>query len=187
MNLNALHQIALVYDSIGDLDNAETTIRELINARIYVQGESHPDLAASYYIYAGILKNNNRYQQAIYYNEKAVEVLTTQPEILEGLPVYLKGLANLYHLFGNSEQAFSTYHKAAHTCSEVYSSVSRECALMYQVIGEFFLEENQIDDARVYLQQAYDGFHETMNHDQLAKLEELLESVSIPVAGHRNN
>lgn len=176
--LRAMSGLAVTYNRIGNFGRSEQMYNNLIEARTNVLGENHPQVAVSYFHLAELLKDTGRIEQALTAIQKSDEIMQNLESPHQFYPDILLSKANLFELSGDTELAAESFHKTVQTCAEIRGSQSPGCLRIYQATGVFFLEQKMNNEARNYLQRAYDGYNlrPEPGHEQLTRLKALIES-----------
>lgn len=176
--LRPVSGMAVAYHRIGNYGRAEQMYNKLIENRTIVLGENHPQVAISYYHLGELLKDIGRIEQAAISIEKAVNIMQNLDAPHQLLPDILFSRASLYKESGDSNSASETYHLTAQYCTEIRGAHSPGCTLMFQAIGEYFLDLKHNDEARLYFQHAHEGLSQRAEpgNEQLVTLESLIES-----------
>jgi len=181
--LRTLSSLAVAYHRAGNYGRSEQLLNILIDARIAVLGESHPQVAVSYHHLTELLKDTGRMEQAVSTIEKADMIMQNLSAPHQFHPDILLSKAKLYEQTGKTDLAFKTYQQTGEKCSEIRGAESPGCLRIYQLIGEFFLDHNFNREARFFLQQAFDGYSNRLDpeSEQLKNLALMLD------AAHQND
>jgi len=178
--LRTLSGLAVAYHRAGNYGRSEQMYNILIDRRITVLGESHPQVAVSYHHLAELLKDTGRLEPAVSAIEKADQIMQSLNAPHQFHPDILLSKGKLYELTGETQLAFATYRQTGERCSEIRGAQSPGCLKIYQVIGEFFLNHHHSHEAQFYLQQAFDGYSQRLapESEQLKRLSSLIDTIN---------
>ena len=161
--LRTLSSLAVAYHRTGNIGRSEQMYNSLIEKREKVLGKNHPQVAVSYYHLSELLKDTGRFEQAVSSIEKAELIMQNLDAPHQFHPDILLSKAMLYAQTGQTELAAETYRKTGRKCSEIRGEDSPGCLKIYQTMGEFFLGHQAVDEARIYLQLAFDGYSKRLD------------------------
>jgi eukaryotic-like serine/threonine-protein kinase len=176
--LRAMSSLAVAYHRLGNYGRSEQIHQRLIESRIRVLGENHPQVAVSYHHYAELLKDTGRIEQALRVIQQADEIMQNLSAPHQFYPDIIFSLAELTSRNNDPEAASRAYIRSAQVCAEVRGVLSAGCSRIYQTAGEFLISNGHNSDAIEYLQRAIDVLSPRLQpgHEQLEKLTALIES-----------
>ena len=145
--LMAKGQLVICYLRLPDKEKADQMLAQFNKEKINGSEEGFHERINGIYYY-----ETSKYQKALGYYQRAVDLFEQQKDSLSLLSAYLN-LANTYKLNGNLTQALKYYmlSQKLHEQMDVVLSLS-QC---YESIGMIFMEQQDFAKAEMYVQKAY--------------------------------
>jgi serine/threonine-protein kinase len=147
----ALRDLAYVEKQIGDFQKATKHITKAIAIDKTVNGPKSAELAESYYIYASMLRSQQKYPKALEYQDKSLSILEENIEGPHpGKSANLNNLAILYERIGETQKAITSYRKAYKINTELYGEKHFRITNNATNIAKLFTKEGRLDSALTY-------------------------------------
>ncbi len=130
--------------------------------------QNNINLPALYNNIALVCKNQNNYENAEIYYNKAYELYKSQgKESSISSAIVLTNLGNIYMLEGKYEQAKNALAKALDLNSKFFSSHNASNALTYLNIAQVYTNQNKSDSALIYLVKSIDANYKHRSYTSL--------------------
>lgn len=154
----ALLLISYNHMQLGDYANALATNEASLTIKAQLQAD---DLVKNYVRYGAIHLLRGNYALALSYLMRAKDLP------IEDIPLYavIDGhLAAAYRGLGQFEEAASYYRQSIETLLIEYPEDHPEIIISYYNLGQLYLEESQMDNARKYFQEGLDRAATSTDH-----------------------
>lgn len=167
-DLGNLRILGDVYEQANEWEQA---IEKYKQAMSFVEPEDHRGLSALYGQLANVYWEMGYWQEAVEWNEKAIQIkeATLEKDDPELATLY-NNLGNCYHNLKNFEEALAYHIKAISVREKVLPRNHPDLAQSYNNLGAVFLEKGTFEKALEYFLKAKAIYEETLdaNHPSLA-------------------
>ena len=138
-------------DEVGEIN------QELLNIRLSVFGENHPDVATSYNDIGLVYKGLGEYAKALEYHEKSLDIsLELYGESHPAVATSYNNIGSVYYSLGEYAKALEYHEKSLSILLDVYGESHPDVATSYNVIGLVYDSLGEYAKALEYYEKSLD-------------------------------
>ena len=138
-------------DEVGEIN------QELLNIRLSVFGENHPDVATSYNNIGSVYDSLGEYVKALEYYEKSLDIsLEIYGESHSDVAISYNNIGGVYNSLGEYVKALECHEKSLDIKLEVYGESHPDVAISYNNIGLVYASLGEYAKALEYSGKSLD-------------------------------